>query len=42
MQNNMQQRLHIILLLVAAFLVGCTGGDTKNEAQGGDFNQVMY
>ena len=42
LQDDMRQRLHIILLLVAAILVGCTGGDTKNEAQAGDFNQVMH
>ena len=42
LQDDMRQRLHIIILLVAAILVGCTGGDTKNEAQAGDFNQVMH
>ncbi|MBQ2179437.1 MAG: AraC family transcriptional regulator [Prevotella sp.] len=38
----MKQRLHIIILLVVAILVGCTGGDTKNEEQVGDFNQIMH
>ena len=38
----MRQRLYIILLLVATILVGCSVGDTKNEAQAGDFNQVMH
>jgi tetratricopeptide (TPR) repeat protein len=41
LQIDMRQRLHIIILLVAAILVGCAGGDTKNEAQAGDFNQIM-
>ena len=39
---TMKQRLHIIILLVVAILVGCTGGDTKNEEQVGDFNQIMH
>ena len=39
----MRQRLHLIILLVAAILVGCTGSsDTKSEAQVGDFDQVMH
>ncbi len=38
----MRQRLHIIILLVAAILVGCSVGDTKNEEQVGDFNQIMH
>ena len=39
---TMKQRLHIVILLVVAILVGCTGGDTKNEEQVGDFNQIMH
>lgn len=39
---TMKQRLHIIILLVVAILVGCTGGDTKNEEQVGDFKQIMH
>ena len=39
---TMKQRLHIIILLVAAILVGCSVGDTKNEEQVGDFNQIMH
>ena len=39
---TMKQRLHFIILLVVAILVGCTGGDTKNEEQVGDFNQIMH
>lgn len=38
----MKQRLHIIILLVVAILVGSTGGDTKNEELVGDFNQIMH
>lgn len=38
----MKQRLHIIILLVAVILVGCSVGDTKNEEQVGDFNQIMH
>ena len=39
----MRRRLHLIILLVAAILVGCTGSsDTKSEAQVGDFDQVMH
>ena len=39
---TMKQRLHILILLVAAILVGCSVGDTKNEEQVGDFNQIMH
>ena len=39
---TMKQRLHILILLVAAILVGCSVGDTKNEEQVDDFNQVMH
>ena len=39
---TMKQRLHIIILFVAAILVGCSVGDTKNEEQVGDFNQIMH
>ena len=39
---NMRQRLNIIILLVAAILVGCSVGDTKNDEQVGDFNQIMH
>ena len=39
---TMKQRLHIIILLVVAILVGCSVGDTKNEEQVGDFNQIMH
>ena len=42
LQDDMRQRLHIIILLVAAILVGCSVGDTKNEEQVGDFNQIMH
>ena len=42
LQDDMRQRLHIIRLLVAAILVGCSVGDTKNEEQVGDFNQIMH
>ena len=38
----MKQRLHLILFIATAILmVGCTGGDTKKEAQAGDFSQTM-
>ena len=42
LQDDMRQRLHIIILLVAAILVGCSVSDTKNEEQVGDFNQIMH
>lgn len=42
LQDDMRQRLHIIILLVAAILVGCSVGDTKNEEQVGGFNQIMH
>ena len=38
---TMKQRLHIIILLVAAILVGCSVGDSKSEAQVSDFDQTM-
>lgn len=40
--NDMLKRLYLIIFIVAAILVGCSVGDTKNEEQVDDFNQVMH
>ena len=38
----MKQKIYILFIISAILMVGCTGGDTNNEAQVGDFDQTMH
>ena len=39
----MKQKIYVLCIVISAIMmVGCTGGDTNNEAQVGDFDQTMH